>query len=461
MILPTQLAAGAASGQLMRSILEDAEERRIQEEEARRKTPKSNDLLAARTKRSQSHEALNDKINAHFFGAQKHNDEAMQALIGRFTGIFGLEREKGELDTDFAQRLSDATVLIDHISGTEYFLPPKMQKFSLARFGVSVAELKDTLDPKLKDQPHSEMAKMIARYVDRLAIAPQGEHETDVIYSERVGRVLADYRKPLAWSVAELEKKSGLRDLGFTAADMIEAIAKPFGDKAQAIREALDKQMREETFATKDMTKVLQRMEEVADPKTVEELELERTDHSDPTKVEDADTKKEREEKIKALQASGKLDDVKKAREAIAEMNEALDKLPDQAGDASGTPGSGSAGADVGDLLLALAAGAEAAQCELETEETTTAGTQNVVDAAEGAVDESAGKSDDTLQAEAEADQMLMTARAAPGDPGTRGSEEEEAAAAILPVSLDENGIYQILKRKAEQAALQPVQPQS
>ena len=108
-----------------------------------------------------------------------------------------------------------------------------------------------------------------------------------------------------------------------------------------------------------------------------------------------------------------------------------------------------------------MAAGAEAAQCELETEETTTAGTQNVVDAAEGAVDESAGKSDDTLQAEAEADQMLMTARAAPGDPGTRGSEEEEEAAAILPVSLDENGIYQILKRKAEQAALQPVQPQS
>lgn len=207
------------------------------------------------------------------------------------------------------------------------------------------------------------------------------------------------------------------------------------------------------------MTKVLQRMEEVADPKTVEELELERTDHSDPTKVEDADTKKEREEKIKALQASGKLDDVKKAREAIAEMNEALDKLPDQAGDASGTPGSGSAGADVGDLLLALAAGAEAAQCELETEETTTAGTQNVVDAAEEAVDDAAGKSDDTLQAEAEADQMLMTARAGPGDPGTRGSEE--AAATILPVSLDEDGIYQILKRKAEQAAAQTVQPQS
>ena len=109
-----------------------------------------------------------------------------------------------------------------------------------------------------------------------------------------------------------------------------------------------------------------------------------------------------------------------------------------------------------------MAAGAEAAQCELETEETTTAGTQNVVDAAEEAVDDAAGKSDDTLQAEAEADQMLMTARAAPGDPGTRGSEEEEeAAAAILPVSLDEDGIYQILKRKAEQAAAQTVQPQS
>ncbi|MFP5077598.1 hypothetical protein ACLE20_09840 [Rhizobium sp. YIM 134829] len=438
----------------MRSIVNEAEERRLQEEEARRKFPKTDEFLAAKTKRSQSHEVLNDKINAHFFGAQKYDDEAMQALIGRFTATLGLQREKDELGTDFAQRLSDALVVVDHISPTEFFLPPPMQRFSLARFSVSVEELKAALDPARKGEPRSDMAKTIARLVERLGIEPQGEQELDVTYSERVGRALADYRKPLVWSTAELEKKSGLRDLGFTAKDMIEAIANPSGDTAKAIQEALDKQVREEKFASKDMTKVIQRLEEAADPKTVAELKLERTDKSDPTKVEDAETKKEREEQIHALEASEKLEDVEKARKAVEELNEALGKLPESANDKPDAPASPDVVSNVSDLLVALAAGAEAAQRDVEQQQAADAQSRTAVqaaEAAEAAVDESAGKSDETKQAEAETKQTEMIARAGPGGPGTAGTDEEGAG--ILPVSVDENGIYEMLKRKAEAAA--------
>ena len=137
------------------------------------------------------------------------------------------------------------------------------------------------------------------------------------------------------------------------------------------------------------------------------------------------------------------------AQDAIAEMNKALDTLPEGAKDGAGTSAA-SADVSVGDVLLALAAGAEAAHDEVEREQTEATQGESAVEAAEAAFDESAGKSDETKQAEAEEKQTQMIARAAPGNPGTAGMEEEPG---ILPVSVDENGIYAILKRKAEEAA--------
>lgn len=447
MILPTQLAAGAASSMLMRSMIEDSEERRIQEEEARRKTPKTDDLTAAKLKRSQSHAALNEKINAHFFGALGNDSPLMARLISRFLDAIGVSVDPDATRKDIADCASDALVLMEKVSkdAKKLKLP-----ITLESFKTSVEAVEAARDPARAEEAHDPVAAMIARTMDHLSIAPRFADETKEEFSYRVGLQLRDYRATLANSVQEVERRSGLRDLGFSANQLIEAIANPGGDMAKAIQDALDTQARKEKFASKDMAKVLQRLEEAADPKTLDELKLDRTDRSDPTKVEDAETKKEREEKIRSLEAAGKLDDVLEAQDAIAEMNKALDTLPEGAKDGAGTSAA-SADVSVGDVLLALAAGAEAAHDEVEREQTEATQGESAVEAAEAEFDESAGKSDETKQAEAEEKQTQMIARAAPGDPGTAGMEEEEPG--ILPVSMDENGIYAILKRKAEEAA--------
>ncbi|URK86511.1 hypothetical protein LP421_18885 [Rhizobium sp. RCAM05350] len=102
---PLQASAGFVTTTLMQSMIDQAEERRVEDEKKARKETKEDDILKAHLSASKSHAALNDKVNAHFFGALKSDDNPMAELISRFLNVLGVTRDEGESDADFATRV--------------------------------------------------------------------------------------------------------------------------------------------------------------------------------------------------------------------------------------------------------------------------------------------------------------------------------------------------------------------
>lgn len=445
MITPLQSSAGTVTTTLMQSMIDQAEEKRVEDEKKARKETKEDDILKARISASKSHAALNDKVNAHFFGALKSDDNAMAGLISRFLNVLGVARDEGESDTDFGTRVEDTLTLVSTIGKDEANLPSDKRKITLARFVVSIGDVNAVLDGS--DENPSINAMMAARFVTRYGLT-RSDGEIDADYSTRIGEKMADVRKSMPASIAELEKKTGLRDLGLTAAQMVAAIKSPSGQQSQIIQEALDDKARDTGISTEDSQVAIQRLEDVANPKSVEELKLERTKQPDPTRVENAETRKEREEDIKKLEAGEKLEDVQDVQETIEKVNDAIRDAPGE----TGTPAAdGKPVAEVvtsGDLLLTLAAGAEITEIEEQAE--STAASSSTAGRIE-AIDTEAGTTDASEEAKEEADAAVLLARAGPGDAAAPVGEDA-AASGILPVSLDENGIYEILKRQAEGA---------
>ncbi|MGG2474047.1 hypothetical protein ACNVD4_01680, partial [Rhizobium sp. BR5] len=99
---------------------------------------------------------------------------------------------------------------------------------------------------------------------------------------------------------------------------MIAAIANPYGDAARAVKDALNDQMQGTRFMTRETLKIIQRLEDVADPKTKEELHAERGENR-IGEINDAEVEAEREEDIKTREAQGKLEDVQKLQDVVKE----------------------------------------------------------------------------------------------------------------------------------------------
>ncbi|WP_426239390.1 hypothetical protein [Pararhizobium sp. DWP1-1-3] len=448
MITPLQSSAAIVTTTLMQSMIDQADEKRAEDEKKARRETKEDDILKARISASKSHAALNDKVNAHFFGALKGDDSPMVALISRFLNILGVSRDEGESDSDFGTRVEDTLTLVSMIGKKEANLPVSSpipggaQEITLARFRVKVDDIDAVLNGTAEEP--TEMTKMAARFVTRYGLT-QTDGEEDLPYSKRIGETMASVRKSMPADIAELETKAGLRDLGITTAQLVDAIKNPTGKQAQIIQEALDDAARDTGGSKEDKQIAIQRLEDVADPKSIEELKLEKTQQPDPTRVETAETRKEREEDIRKLEAGEKLEDIKDVQETIEKVNDAILGAPGQ----TDTPAAdGKPAAEVvtsGDLLLTLAAGAEMAEIEEEAESATASSTAGRTDA----VDTEAGTTDTSEEAKEEADAAVLLARAGSGDAAAPAGGDAEASG-ILPVSLDENGIYEILKRQAQ-----------
>lgn len=451
MITPLESSIGTASTTLMQSMIDRAEEQRLEEEKKARKDTKEDDILKVRAAASKSHAALNDKVNAHFFGALKADDNPMAELMSRFLNILDVKRDDGESDADFSTRVADSLTLVEMIGKDEANLPLTSsipggeQKITLARFRVTVKDIDAALDGS--DENPTEMTKMAARFVTRYGLT-QDDGERDGDYSKRIGETMASVRKSMPESIADLEKKAGLDALGMTADQMVEAIRNPSGLAAQAIQETLDDKVRDEGISSDDQQIALQRMEDIADPKSIEELKLERVEQPDPTRVENAETRKEREEDMRKLEAVKKLDDVEDVQETVKAVNDALlDNPTPDAGDPSkaGTPVLASV--DSGDLLVTLAAGAEAAQVAENVEKAVSSSAAVGVET----IDPEAGKTDAANEAADEKAMDILVARSGPGYAAAPvGDALTESG--ILPVKIDENGIYAILKRQTEEA---------
>lgn len=409
MLTPLQSAQSTAAVSAMQSIVDTIEERR--REEAEKASGQKNDDIRqqAHLQSDDTTRQANARINEHFFGSNARGGDTLAKLIARFSDTLGIAQEEGESARAFAQRLADKITLLDAVA-------PVGKDSTL---GVSLRSLSTTLAAvqQAMSGPSDDAA---ANLVARLALATgvtQGENEADADFEQRLSAMLTRERGELPMNVATLEEKTGLADLGLTANDIIGAIRNPYGSEAQRVKDALAEKADEEKALTPEMRKVLARLEDTANPKSIEELKLDRTKR-DPTRVEDAQTRKEREETIGKLEAGAKLEDVEKLQDAVGRANE----------DAVKGKADGKAQTEAVDTIQLLAAGAEATR---------------IAERAPGKTDGTpSADTDAPAESTGEAVRKLDAA-------GVREQEDrEEAKKDIFVLRVDDNGIYDLITRQ-------------
>ena len=409
MLTPLQSTQSTAALTAMQSIVDTLEERR--REEAEKAGGQKNDDLRqqAHLQSDDTARQANARINEHFFGSNARGGDTLAKLISRFSDTLGITQEEGESARAFAQRLADRISLLDTVS-----LPGKgsTQAVTLRSLGTTLSSVQQAMSG-----PSDDAA---ANLVARIALASgvtQGENEADADFEKRLSAMLTRERGELPASVETLEEKTGLADLGLKASDVIAAIRNPYGAEAQRVKDALAEKAEEEKALTPEMRKVIARLEDTADPKTIEELKLDRT-RRDPTRIEDAETRREREETIGKLEAGAKLEDVEKLQEAVGRANDDAVK-----GKADGKPP-----IEAVDTIQLLAAGAEAAKAAENAPKKTDP--------------ESSGEAGAPVESTDEAVRNLDAA-------GVREQQErEEAKKDIFVLRIDDNGIYDLITRQ-------------
>ncbi len=428
-------AGGAVATSLVQSVLNDIEKRRLEEEE-KLKGKKEDKILKTKVAADDVARSANARINEHFFGALQRDENPLATLMARFTAAMGVTQGADESNQDFGTRLEDALYFADYVAKTD--IDGKPTEIGLATFRVSVADLTAALDGS--DKTPTAEASFLARFVTQNGLQ-QADGESDDDYKLRLKEALTAARQDAPTNVAEVENRSGLTELGISAAQMIEAIKRPYGETAQAIKDMLADKAAEDKAITTETTKVLQRLEQIADPKTEEELKLERLE-KDPTRVEDAETRKEREEDIKTLEAADKLEDIEKLHEAVKDGNEAAAEGKESGEDSGGGTDPVAAALET---IQVLAAGAEVAQTQADAETTTS----KAGDAATSQ-DEVGGTGETPSEEETRQAQLVTLARAGQGTQAdaTDPSAEQD----IFALSIDEDGLYDYLARRKEAA---------
>ncbi|MCF3638976.1 hypothetical protein LXM94_03225 [Rhizobium sp. TRM95111] len=313
MITSLQGSQAAIATTVMTSIIDSIEDRR-RDEEAERTGRTDDTLQQAMVQASETEREANARINEHFFGERANSEETMARIIARFSSALGLSQRPEETSRAFAQRLADAVAFIDAVSNAGLGIDDSV---TLDTFGTTIENVTAELSGENSDD---DSAALLARLLSANGLS-RGEEEADADFQLRVEQALTRLWTDLPESVAALEKTTGLRDLGITASDFIEAIRNPYGSEATKVKDALAEKAREEKALTPELRKAIARIEDIADQKTVAELELEAT-RTDPTRVEDAETRAERAEDLATLDARERLEDVRNLQEAVSERQE-------------------------------------------------------------------------------------------------------------------------------------------
>lgn len=409
MITPLQQTASIAVSDLMRSMVETIEERQREEQEKANGT-KKDEAVKAQPQPDQSQRVANEKISAYLFGIMKPDADAFASLVSRFSSALGVTQENDESSFSFARRLQDALTLTGSFEKAD--AQGRATTISLKSFGVSEAQVVDVLNNGVtaKTDPMAALAARIAK-----SAGLTGKEED---FGVQMSDAIMAVRATLPKSVNDLEESTGLKELGVSAQQMIAAIANPFGDAARAVKDALNEQAQGTRFMTRETLKVIQRLEDVADPKTKEELQAERGEDR-IGEVNDAEVKAEREQDIQTRDAQGKLEDVQELQDVVKEHIDA------SAGEKTdGTEGQGPV--DISSeiaLISVLAAAPDEEAAPTENDNAPAKANKAKTDAT-------------TTPADAEA---LLDAMAVVDD----------ARSAILPISIDDNGLYELLKKKA------------
>ncbi|NRP72077.1 hypothetical protein ILFOPFJJ_02972 [Ensifer psoraleae] len=227
--------------------------------------------------------------------------------------------------------------------------------------------------------------------------------------------------------VRMVEKTLGLDALDLSLAEVLAAIKNPYGTEDDKLEAALQTKTQDGGLTAIETAKVLQRLEDAANPKSLEELKLERTE-SDPTRVEDEETHAEREKAIRALEAKDNLDDVKELHEAVKKRNEVAADI-----DAGKTPPDGQ-GVDATEMLTVLAAGAEVAETQARNDGS---------DHRQATLESQGSERDNAGITEEEASLM-----AALHEDGSQQTQRATEARDLFVLHVDEDGIYDFIRRK-------------
>ncbi|MEK1932906.1 MAG: hypothetical protein AAAC47_24655, partial [Pararhizobium sp.] len=220
MILPpSQQASTTLVTSMVQSIVDDIEKRRLEDEEKAKGKTDEDKVLEARIESNAVSQAANARINEHFFGALKRDENPMATLAARFSAVMGVAQGTDESDMDYGSRLEDALTMTELVAKKDVDGEPTV--VGLATFSVSVEDLTAAINGT--DENPTGTTGLLARFVTRNDLG-QAEGETDENYTLRMRAALTSARAGLPSSVAEVEAKSGLQDLGITAREMIEAL---------------------------------------------------------------------------------------------------------------------------------------------------------------------------------------------------------------------------------------------
>jgi hypothetical protein len=268
------------------------------------------------------------------------------------------------------------------------------------------------------------------RLTERLA-AKLGMDIDDARSSFKLGRALEEALNSNMKKF--IEEELGLKAMGISAETLLRAIQNPYGDDAERLEKALVKAANGGKLDT-EVERVVQRMEATANPRTLEELKLGPQGY-DPTRVEDEQTRTERRKDIAAAEAGEKLDEVQKAQDVIEKNNAGSAANVD----GSGGPESATVGADAAAALITVfAAAAEQVDRSDGAAVAISAPPAEAVTPGDGAALEDVYKEE---AVSSEIGEQLATeflsSKAAEG-PGDQ----------ILPIGIDDIGLYELLKRK-------------
>lgn len=231
-------------------------------------------------------------------------------------------------------------------------------------------------------------------------------------------------------SAIDLKDELGLDDLGVSLTELVAAIKNPYGDEDTKLENALNKRSGDGKHSDLEIAKIVQRLEDTADPKSLEELKA-GPQGWDPTRVEDAETRAERDADILAAEASEKLEDVQEMHEALSDSRTA---------DASGAGREEQASKADALMLQVLAASVETREAVPTDQQPATSGATNGETGMPLGTGPTLREGQEAAKAEAVGEAELDAAVAdAANDTDTTG---------IVSVYLDESGIYSFLKEK-------------
>lgn len=296
----------------------------------------------------------------------------------------------------------------------------KRDPLAEARIGASIEaqRAREKISEALFGSNGTDANALKIQLIERLA-TKLGIDTDEARSSYKLGRALEDVLKTMDPAAkSKLEDELGLKEIGVSIDTLLAAIKNPYGDDNARLMEGLTKKANGGKLGT-EIERVVQRLEDVADPKTLEELKLGPQGY-DPTRIEDEATRAERQDDIKAAEASEKLEDVKEMQDAVEERNDAA---PSHADDPD-APSTGGA-----ETLVILAAAADRLP-------------ENAEDEATGQIDGDATSNPASVSAEAPVNEIAARMAEAIIE------MPHEQPLDVLSISIDDIGLYELLKER-------------